>query len=203
MTQIFQSDGRRLPVTVIKVGPCAVIARKSKDQHGYDAVQLGFEKAKPSRVTKPLKGIFAKANVDPVTVMREFRVDDPQGYPIGEELTVARFEVDQYVDVTGTTIGRGFSGVVKRWGFRGGRASHGANKVHRSGGSLGQCQTPGRVYKNKKMAGHAGDDRLTVLSLRVAAVDLENHLLVVKGSIPGAPGTLVLVRDAVKKAHRS
>lgn len=199
MTQMFLADGRRLPVTVLKVGPCAVVAKKMRDSDGYDAVQLGFEEIKPSRLKKPQKGTFAKANVEPRKQLREFRVSDPDGYQVGQELSVSHFEVDGYVDISGNSIGKGFSGVMKRWGFAGGRASHGANKVHRSGGSIGHCQTPGRVFKNKKMAGHSGDTRVTVQNLQIAAVDTENNLLVVKGSVPGATGTLILVRDAVKK----
>lgn len=200
MTQIFTEDGRRIPVTVLKVGPCPVVARMETGKNGYDAVQLGFEEMKPSRVSKPEKGHFAKVNVVPHRVLREFRVDDPAGYEIGQSLTVEQFQVGQFVDVTGTSVGKGFAGVMKRHGFGGGRASHGAHKVHRSAGSIGQCQSPSRVFRNKKMAGHMGDITVSVQNLKVTVVDVENHLLVVKGSVPGSENGLVVVRDAVKKS---
>jgi large subunit ribosomal protein L3 len=199
MSQIFSEDGQRIPVTVLQIGPCPVLERKTIDKHGYNAVQLGFEEVKPSRVKNPQKGYFAGRNVTPRRFLREFRVQNPAAYELGQELTVAHFLVDQQVDVSGQTIGKGFAGVMKRWGFKGGNATHGAHKIHRSGGSIGQCQTPGRVFKNKKMAGHQGDEKNTVQNLRVAAIIPEKNLLVVKGSVPGPSGGLVLVRDAIKK----
>ncbi|MBF0156497.1 MAG: 50S ribosomal protein L3 [Magnetococcales bacterium] len=199
MTQMFAEDGSRMAVTVLKLGPCPIVALKGVDREGYSAVQLGFEERKPSRVTKPMRGLFAKANVTPRRVLREFRVDALDGYEVGKELTVSQFEVGSFVDISGRTVGKGFAGVVKRWGFRGGRASHGAHKIHRSAGSIGQNQSPGRVFKNKKMAGHMGDRNRTVQNIRVAAVDFEKNLLIVRGSIPGSKGSVVLVRDAVKK----
>ena len=199
MTRIFTEDGRSLPVTVLQAGPCVVVGVKSVETDGYNAVQLGFEEMKPSRMKKPVREKFAKANISPKRVLREFRVDDPKGYEVGQSLTVERFPKDRAVDITGRGIGKGFAGSVKRWGFKGGRASHGAHKTHRSPGSIGQCQTPGRVFKNKKMAGQMGDTGVTVLSLRIAAMDAEKNLLVVKGSIPGSKGSVVLIRDAVKK----
>ena len=198
MTQMFTADGKSQPVTVLQAGPCFVIGIRKEATDGYNAVQLGFEEVKPSRVTKPLRGIFAKANVAPKRVLREFRVDDPEKYAIGQSLTVAQFPVDRFVDVSGRSIGKGFAGVMKRWGFKGGRASHGAHRTHRSPGSIGQCQTPGRVFKNKKMAGHMGDAIVTVQNLCIAAVDEEKNLLVVKGSVPGSEGSVVLIHDAVK-----
>ncbi|MBF0369247.1 MAG: 50S ribosomal protein L3 [Magnetococcales bacterium] len=199
MTQMFAEDGRRLPVTVLQVGPCPVVAKKTLDRDGYDAVQLGFLEQKPSRISKPVKGQFANAKVAPTQFLREFRVDDPEQYQIGDLLKVDRFEVDRFVDVTGRSIGKGFAGVVKRWGFKGGRASHGAHKTHRAPGSIGQCQYPGRVFKNKKMAGHMGDITVTVQNLQIAGVDVEKNLLMVKGGIPGSKGSLVLIRNAIKK----
>ena len=199
MTRMFSEEGKSLPVTVIQAGPCAVVGIKSTESNGYCAVQLGFDEAKPSRVGRSLKGLYAKAETTPKRVLKEFRVDAVDGYAVGQSLTVELFPVDHEVDVSGRSIGKGFQGGMKRWGFRGGRASHGAHRVHRSPGSIGQCQTPGRVFKNKKMAGHMGDDSVTVQNLRVTAVDTENNLLVVKGSIPGSKGSVVFIRDAVKK----
>lgn len=203
MTRIFTEGGKSWPVTVLQAGPCSVIGLKKADTHGYEAVQLGFEDVKPSRAKKPVKGVFAKAGVTPKRVLREFRVDDCSAYSVGQALTVDQFPVDLEVDVTGHSIGKGFAGVMKRWGFRGGRASHGAHRTHRSPGSIGQCQTPGRVFKNKKMAGHMGDVQVTVQNLKVAAIDAERNLLVVKGSVPGSKGTVVLIQDAVKSAAKS
>ena len=197
MTQVFTDDGNRIPVTVIKLGPCTVVTKR--DEEGSGAIQLGFEDAKPSRVTKPLRGHFAKNGVTPKRVLREFKVSDPASYEVGQDISVDQFVVGTFVDVTGRSVGKGFAGVMKRHGFKGGRASHGAHKVHRSGGSIGQCQDPGRVFKNKKMAGHMGDENITVQNVMVAAVDEERGLLLVKGSIPGSKGGVVIVRDAVKK----
>ncbi|MBF0456173.1 MAG: 50S ribosomal protein L3 [Magnetococcales bacterium] len=200
MTRIFTEQGEAIPVTVLQVGPCPVVMLKNEAEHGYNAVQLGFEDVKPTRAQKPVKGHFAKANVPVKKVLREFRVDSSQSYEVGQTLTVENYAVDNLVDVTGKTIGKGFAGSVKRWGFRGGRASHGAHRTHRSPGSIGQCQTPGRVYKNKKMAGHMGVDTQTILNLKVASIDVEKNLLVVKGSIPGAKGSVVYVRDSLRSA---
>ena len=200
MTRIFTEKGEAVPVTVLQVGPCSVVMLKNEADHGYSAVQLGFEDVKPARAKKPVKGHYAKANVAVKKVLREFRVDDSATYEVGQTLTVEEFAVDKMVDVTGQTIGKGFAGGMKRWGFKGGRASHGAHRVHRSNGSIGQCQTPGRVYKNKKMSGHMGVDTQTILNLRVAAVDAEKNLLVVAGSVPGAKGSVVYVRDATRSA---
>ena len=203
MTRVFTEDGKSWPVTVLQAGPCQVVGLKKAETHGYEAVQLGFEEMKPSRVKKPVQGVCAKAGVAPKRVLREFRVDDCAVYQVGQSLTVEQFPVGQMVDVTGRGIGKGFSGVMKRWGFRGGRASHGAHRTHRSPGSIGQCQTPGRVFKNKKMAGQMGDARVTVQNVSVAALDVERNLLVVKGSVPGSKGAVVLIRDAVKSAAKT
>lgn len=202
MSRIFSEDGKSVAVTLVKVGPCPVIGVKTSDKNGYDAVQLGFEDAKPSRVKKPVRGIFAKANVPPQRILKEFRVDDTSGYEVGSSLTLDRLEAGGRVDVTGKSVGKGFAGGMKRWGFRGGRATHGAHLTHRSPGSIGQCQTPGRVFKNKKMAGHMGDDNVTVMGLTVASVDLERNLLVLKGSVPGSKGSVLFIRDAVKSARK-
>lgn len=199
MSQIFTADGRRLPVTVLQVGPCTVVTTRTQATDGYNAVQLGFEEAKPTRVSKPERGHFAKANVSPKRVLREFRVAEPASYQVGQDLVVTQFVEGAFVDVTGQSIGKGTAGVMKRYGFHGGNASHGAKKVHRSAGSTGQCQSPGRVFKNKRMAGRMGDDTVTMQNIQVALVDAERHLLVVKGSVPGAKGSVVLIRDAIKK----
>ncbi|MBF0134738.1 MAG: 50S ribosomal protein L3 [Magnetococcus sp. DMHC-1] len=203
MTQTFSEQGERLPVTVLQLGPCPVVAKRSQDKDGYSAIQVGFEEKKPSRVNKPEKGYFAKVNIPPQRVLKEFRVDNPDQYEVGQKLSVELFKVGQLVDVTGRSIGKGYAGVMKRWGFKGGKASHGAHKVHRSPGSIGQRQTPGRVPPGKKMAGHMGDRNVTAQSLRVTAVDAEKNLLIVFGSVPGAEGSVVLVRDAVKKGDQS
>lgn len=203
MTRMFTEDGKALPVTVIQLGPCQVIGTMNVEKNGYNAIQLGFEEAKPSRVGKAVKGLYAKANTTPKKVLKEFHVADPLDYAIGQVLTVDQFVVNGYVDVTGMSIGKGFAGVMKRWGFRGGRASHGAHKTHRSAGSIGQCQDPGRVFKNKKMAGQMGNDRVTVQNLQVALVDTERNLLLVHGGIPGSRGGTVLVRDAIKKGDQN
>jgi large subunit ribosomal protein L3 len=200
MTQVFTEDGERRAVTVLQVGPCPVVDKRNVEQHGYDAVQLGFEEEKPSRVSKPERGVFAKANIPPHRVLREFRVGDVDAYQVGQVLTVEMFQAGRHVDVVGRTVGKGFAGSMKRWGFAGGNATHGAHKIHRSAGSIGQCQSPGRVFKNKKMAGHMGDVTMTVQNLVVASVDVQNNLLVVRGSVPGADGSLVFVKDAIKKS---
>ncbi|MBF0416927.1 MAG: 50S ribosomal protein L3 [Magnetococcales bacterium] len=202
MSRIFTDEGKSVAVTLVKVGPCPIIGVKTSNSNGYQAVQLGFEDAKPSRVKKPIRGIFAKANVPPQRILKEFRVTDTNEYAIGSSLTLDRFEAGNRVDVTGKSVGKGFAGGMKRWGFRGGRATHGAHLTHRSPGSIGQCQTPGRVFKNKKMAGHMGDDNVTVMGLTVASVDLERNLLVLKGSVPGSKGSVLFIRDAVKTARK-
>lgn len=202
MTRIFTEDGKSWPVTVLQAGPCHVVGLKEAESHGYNAVQLGFEELKPSRGNKSVLGVFAKANITPKRFLREFRVDDSTAYTIGQSLTIDLFPVDKVVDVTSRSIGKGFAGVMKRWGFRGGRATHGAHRSHRSPGSIGQCQTPGRVFKNKKMPGQMGNTQVTVQNLRVAAVDLERNLLIVKGSVPGSKGSVVLIQDAVKSSAK-
>ncbi|MEO5366272.1 MAG: 50S ribosomal protein L3 [Magnetococcus sp. WYHC-3] len=202
MTQMFLEDGRCLPVTVLKAGPCSVVGIKTPEAHGYSAIQLGFEEAKPTRLAKPVRGQYAKAGISPKRVLKELRVESPVELAVGAELTVSQFAVGRMVDVSGRTIGKGFAGVMKRWGFAGGRASHGAHKVHRSPGSIGQRQTPGRVMKNKKMCGHMGDANVTVQNLEIAHIDAEKNLLVVKGSVPGSEGALVVVRDALKKSGK-
>ncbi|RDI95841.1 50S ribosomal protein L3 [Meiothermus sp. QL-1] len=198
MTQIWRGD-RVVPVTVILAGPCPVVQRKTVEKDGYEAVQLGFLPQKPQRVNKPLKGHFARAGVEPVRYLREIRGFSPEG----DTVTVEIFKPGEVVDVTGTSKGRGFTGVMKRWNFAGGYDSHGAHKVHRHPGSIGNRKTPGRVFKGKKMAGRWGNERVTIQGLEVVDVLAEENLLLVKGSVPGANGSLVIVRETSKVPEKA
>ncbi|MGH1375417.1 MAG: 50S ribosomal protein L3 [Alphaproteobacteria bacterium] len=200
MTRIFDEDGRHIPVTVLKVDECQVIAVRDEETDGYVAVQLGAGKAKVKRTSKQNRGHFAKAKVEPKKKLAEFRVSNENTLEVGAELGANHFIVGQYVDVTGTSIGKGFAGAMKRHNFGGLRASHGVSVSHRSHGSTGQCQEPGRVFKGKKMAGHMGAERVTTQNLEIAGVDLEDNLILVKGAVPGAKQGWVLISDAVKKA---
>ncbi len=193
MTQIWKGD-RAVPVTVVLAGPCPVVQRKTPETDGYSAVQLGFAPAKAQRVNKPMKGHFAKYSAEPVRFLREIRDFEPEG----DVVTVEIFQPGDKVDVTGTSKGRGTAGVMKRWNFAGGPASHGAHRIHRHGGSIGQRKAPGRVYKGKKMAGHYGSERITVQNLEVVEVIPEENLLLIKGSIPGPNGGLVIVRETTR-----
>jgi large subunit ribosomal protein L3 len=200
MTRLFEDDGTHEPVTVLRVEDCEVVATRRPEREGYAAVQIGIGKAKVKNVTKPMRGHFAKANVAPKARLAEFRVSEDALLEPGTALSVEHFVVGQYVDVTGTSIGKGFAGAMKRWGFRGLRASHGVSISHRSHGSTGQRQDPGKVFKGKKMAGHMGDRRITVQNLEVVGVDKERGLVLVKGAVPGARGGYVRITDAVKRA---
>ena len=200
MTRVFTEDGRHLPVTVLAVEECQVVAVRTPEKEGYSAVQLGAGKAKAKNTSKAMRGHFAKAKVEPKRRLAEFRVDDDALIDVGAELTADHFIAGQYVDVTGTSIGKGFAGAMKRHGFSGLRASHGVSVSHRSHGSTGQCQDPGRVFKGKKMAGHLGAERVTTLNLEVVASDADRGLILVKGAVPGARQGWVLVRDAVKRS---
>ncbi|QBQ54660.1 50S ribosomal protein L3 [Nitrosococcus wardiae] len=202
MTRVFTEEGTSIPVTVIEATPNRVSQIKSLERDSYRALQVTVGKMRPSRVTKPLKGHFAKAGVEPGRKLHEFRLVEGEGANIeaGNELKVSLFEVGQKVDVTGITRGRGFAGVVRRYRFGGGDASHGNSLSHRAPGSIGQCQTPGRVFKGKKMAGQMGNVQRTVQNLELVRVDEERHLLLVKGAIPGAPGGDVVVKPAAKVA---
>ena len=186
MSRIFEADGTHVPVTVLKVDDLAVVAVKTKEKDGYTAVQLGTGEVKAKNVTKPLKGHFAKANVAPKKKLAEFRVSEDCLLSVGNELSADHFVAGQYVDVCGTSIGKGFAGVMKRHNFAGLEASHGVSISHRSHGSTGQRQDPGKVFKGKKMAGHMGDERVTVQNLKVVAVDALKGLLMIKGAIPGS-----------------
>ena len=199
MTRLFRDDGTHVPVTVLHLDRVQVVAVRTAEKDGYDAVQLGWGQAKVKNVSKPNKGHFARAKVEPKAKLREFRVASDAVLEPGATITAAHFLVGQRVDVAGTTKGKGFAGAMKRWNFSGLEASHGVSISHRSHGSTGNRQDPGRTFKNKKMAGHLGGDRATTLNLEVAAVDAERGLLMIKGAVPGARGGFVLVRDAVKR----
>lgn len=198
MTRVFTDDGVSIPVTVIEVSPNRVTRVKDSDSDGYRAIQVTAGTRKASRVKKSQAGEFAKAGVEAGRGFWEFRLDSDDAPELGSELTVALFEAGQKVDVTGQSKGKGFQGGVKRWNFRTQDATHGNSLSHRAPGSIGQCQTPGRVFKGKKMAGHMGAERVTVQTLEVVRVDAERNLILVKGAVPGAPGGDVIVRPAVK-----
>jgi len=199
MTQIFAEDGSAVPVTVLNVEPCKVIARRTADKDGYDAVQVGFGAAKRF-TSRAVQGHFAKQGQDVTGGLKEFRVAADAEFELGQDLTALLFEIGQKIDVVGTSKGRGFAGVMKRYDFGGGRATHGAEKVHRQMGSTGQCQDPGRVFPGKKMPGHYGNDRKTTQNLEIIRVDEESNRILVKGAVPGPRGGLVEVRPAVKGA---
>jgi len=198
MTRIFTEDGAAIPVSVIEVEPNRITQIKTADSDGYVALQVTCGSRKVSRVSKPEAGHFAKANVDAGRGLWEFRCDSVEGYEVGGEIAADSFEAGQKVDVTGVSKGKGFQGGVKRWNFSMQDATHGNSISHRAPGSIGQCQTPGRVFKGKKMAGHMGSERVTTQNLEVVRVDVERGLLLVKGAVPGAPGGDVVVQPAVK-----
>jgi large subunit ribosomal protein L3 len=198
MTRIFKEDGTHVPVTVLHLDNVQVVATRTEEKDGYNAVQLGWGTAKVKNVSKPNKGHFAKAKVEPKAKLAEFRVAAEALLDVGASLSAAHFVVGQKVDVCGTTKGKGFAGAMKRWNFAGLEASHGVSISHRSHGSTGNRQDPGKTFKNKKMAGHLGVERVTTLNLEVAAVDAERGLVMVKGAVPGAKGGWVMVRDAIK-----
>lgn len=199
MSRIFDEDGRHIPVTVLKVDGCQVVAVRDEEKDGYVAVQLGAGAAKVKRTSRANRGHFAKAKVEPKKKLAEFRVSKDNVIEIGKELGANHFVPGQFVDVTGTSIGKGFAGPMKRHNFGGMRASHGVSVSHRAHGSTGQCQEPGKVFKGKKMAGQMGAERVTTQNLQVVAVDLEENLILVKGAVPGAKQGWVFIRDAVKK----
>jgi large subunit ribosomal protein L3 len=198
MTRIFNADGQHVPVTVMKVDGCHVIAQRTDAANGYTALQLGVGAAKASRQTKAMRGHFAAAKVEPRTKVVEFRVSQDALVDVGAEITAAHFVEGQKVDVTGTTIGKGFAGAMKRWNFGGMRATHGVSVSHRAHGSTGQRQDPGKTFAGKKMAGHMGDERITTQNLTVVQIDEAQGLIFIKGSVPGGENGWVLIRDAVK-----
>ncbi len=199
MTRVFTEDGASIPVTVVEVSPNRVTQIKELDTDGYRAIQVTAGSRKASKVSKSAAGHFAKAGVEAGSGLLEFRLDDAEEAPeVGSELTVERFEAGQIVDVTGKSKGKGFQGGVKRWNFSMQDATHGNSLSHRAPGSIGQCQTPGRVFKGKKMAGHMGAEQVTTQGLEIIRVDAERNLLLIKGAVPGAPGGDVVVRPTVK-----
>ena len=200
MTRIFTDTGDHVPVTVLKVEGCQVVAHRTQEKNGYTALQLGIGRAKVKNVGKAERGRFAIAHVEPKLKLAEFRVAEDKMIPVGAEITADHFVVGQFVDVTGTSVGKGFAGGMKRWNFGGLRATHGVSVSHRSIGGTGGRQDPGRVFKNKKMPGHMGVDRVTTLNLRVVQTDVERGLIMIEGAVPGHKGGWITVRDAVKKA---
>lgn len=199
MTQLFDESGKVIPVTVVEAGPCVVVQKKTAENDGYEAVQVGFGDIKVSRVNKPLAGHFKKADVAPKKVLREFRLADTSALNVGDILKADVFAVGDRVDVVGTSKGKGTAGAIKRWNFSRLKESHGTGPVARHAGSLGACSDPSRVYKGKKLAGHLGAERVTVQNLDVVRVDTENNLIAVKGAIPGPKGGIVVLADTVKK----
>ena len=199
MTRVFTAQGNHVPVTVLRVDGCQVVAVRDETKDGYCALQLGVGQGKVKRVNKAARGHFAKAKVRPKQRLAEFRVSSDALLEVGQEISAEHFVAGQHVDVTGTSIGKGFAGAMKRHNFSGLRASHGVSVSHRSHGSTGQCQDPGKVFKGKKMAGHMGDKRVTTQSLEVVSTDEERGLILIRGAVPGAEGGWVLLRDAVKR----
>jgi large subunit ribosomal protein L3 len=200
MTRIFTDDGRHLPVTVLKLENCQVVSQRTADRDGYTAVQLGAGKSKVKNVSKQMRGHFAVAKVEPKRKLAEFRVSTENLIDVGAQLTADHYITGQKVDVSGTSIGKGFAGGMKRHNFKGLRATHGVSISHRSLGATGQCQDPGKVFKGKKMAGHMGDARVTTQNLEVVRTDVDRGLIMVKGSVPGSKGGWVTIKDAVKRA---
>jgi 50S ribosomal protein L3 len=198
MTQLFDANGNVVPVTVIEAGPCVVVQKKTAENDGYEAVQVGYGDLKASKVNKPMKGHFGKGDVAPKKVLREFRFDDCSALNVGDIIKADTFAEGDSVDVVGKSKGKGYSGVIKRWNFSRLKMSHGTGPVARHGGSLGASSTPSRVAKGKKMAGHLGFERVTVQNLSVVKVDAENNIIAVKGAVPGPKGGIVVLSDSVK-----
>lgn len=199
MSTVYQEDGSVIPVTVLEIEDQFVVSVKTEEKDGYNAVQLSSGYRKPKNVSKPVRGHYAKAGVKPSNKLVEFKVSSDALLNIGAKIRPDHFIKGQFIDITGTTIGKGFAGVMKRWNFRGLEASHGVSITHRSHGSTGQRQDPGKVFKGKKMAGHLGESRVTIQNLQVVDIDNENSLLIVKGAVPGNAGSYVIVKDAIKK----
>jgi large subunit ribosomal protein L3 len=200
MTQVFDADGKAIPVTVIEAGPCTVVQRKTSRADGYDSVQIGFGSKKAQRAGRPMVGHFRKAGKGAFGTLKEIRVPGESPLDAGQEILVDIFREGDFVDVTGQSKGRGFTGLIKRWNFRGGRATHGS-MFHRAPGSIGASAWPSRVIKNIKMAGHYGNEKVTVLNLKVVGVQPEKNLLLVRGAVPGAKNSIVFIRHAVKKGN--
>ena len=200
MTQVFDENGKVIPVTVVELGPCVVVQKKTAENDGYEAVQLGFGDVKVKAVNKPMTGHFKKADVAPKKVLREFRLEDTASLNVGDILKADVFAVGDKVDVVGTSKGKGTAGAIKRWNFSRLKESHGTGPVARHAGSLGACSDPSRVYKGKKLAGHLGAERVTIQNLDVVKVDAENNLIAIKGAIPGPKKGIVMVVNSVKKS---
>ncbi len=198
MTQIFDENGKVIPVTVVEAGPCVVSQKKTVETDGYDALQIGFGDLRPKLVNKPMKGHFDKSDVAPKRVLKECRFEDVNVYNVGDVIKADVFEAGEQVDVVGTSKGKGYAGVIKRWNFGRLKETHGTGPVVRKGGSIGACSDPSRVFKGKKMSGHLGAEQVTVQNLKIAKVDAENNLIAIKGAIPGPNGGTVLIRDSVK-----
>lgn len=203
MTQIFDEKGVVIPVTVVEAGPCVIAQKKTAGKDGYEAVQMGFGDIKPKKLTKPLKGHFDKSDVAPKKFLREFRFDDVESRNVGDIVKADIFSEGEKVDVIGTSKGKGYTGVIKRWNFSRLKESHGTGPTVRHGGSIGACSDPSRVFKGKKMAGHMGAERVTVQNLQVVKVDIENNLIAIKGAVPGAKGSVVVIKDSVKTKVKS
>ena len=197
MTQIFLEDGTRVPVTVIQAGPCYVVQKKTADNDGYSAVQVGFESIAAANANKPYLGHCTKSGHGVFRHLREFKNDQVESMNVGDEITVNEFSVDDVIDVTGTSIGKGFQGVIKRWNFKGGRASHGS-RFHRAPGSIGASATPSHVFKNKKMPGQMGNAKVTVQRLKIVRVDASDNLILIKGAVPGHKNSIVTIKTSVK-----
>lgn len=198
MTQVFDENGKVVPVTVVEAGPCVVSQKKAVETDGYNSLQIGFGDLRPKLVNKPMKGHFDKSDIAPKRTLREFRFDDINAYNVGDIIKADVFAVGDKIDVIGTSKGKGWAGVIKRWNFRRLKETHGSGPVVRKGGSIGACSDPSRVFKGKKMSGHLGAERVTVQNLNVVKVDVENNLIAIKGAIPGPKGGIVLIRDSVK-----
>jgi large subunit ribosomal protein L3 len=199
MTRVFTDTGEHVPVTVLRLAQCQVVAHRNKEKNGYVALQLGSGTRRPKSMSKAERGHFAATKIEPKRKLAEFRVEEGELIPVGAEITADHFMPGQFVDVTGVSIGKGFAGPMKRWNFAGLRASHGVSISHRSHGSTGGRQDPGKTFKNKKMAGHLGSERVTTLNLKVVQIDTERGLILVEGAVPGSKGGWIAVRDAVKK----
>lgn len=197
MTQIFLEDGTRVPVTVVQAGPCYVVQKKTADIDGYSAVQVGFETVAAATANKPYLGHCTKSGHGVFRHLREFKNDQVESMNVGDEITVEQFSTDDIIDVTGTSVGKGFQGVIKRWNFKGGRASHGS-RFHRAPGSIGASATPSHVFKNKKMPGQMGNAKVTVQKLKIVRVDVADNLLLIKGAVPGHKNSIVTIKKSVK-----
>jgi large subunit ribosomal protein L3 len=202
ITRIFTEDGCMIPVTVIKAGPCVVSYKKTIEKDGYSAIQLGYGKIKEEKVKKPQLVFFEKNKIEPVKILREFKLADAESLNIGDFIKVNVFSVGECVDVTGTSKGKGWAGVIKRWNFRRLRESHGTGPVSRHGGSIGQCSDPSRVYKGLRSAGHLGHERVTVQNLKIVKIFENENLIAIKGSVPGPKGSIVYIKDTVKKGKK-